>query len=130
MANLLRLEELTKQLTEVENQFKNLFMFTTDLMCMASSDYRLIEINPAWERALGYSRDELLNKIYLDFVHPEDYAATKAVADGLMSKHATSFINRYRHKDGHYVTLEWNASPYSIDDRTYGVARVIKNVPE
>src|SRR5690606_1201541 len=30
-------------------------------------------------------------------------------------------INRYRHKAGHYVTLEWRA--HRLGDRVYGIAR-------
>lgn len=130
MDNLRKLEELTQHLTEVENQFKNLFMFTNDLMCVASSDFRLVEVNPAWTRILGFPREYFINKNYLDMLHPDDVEPTRKVAAGLVDVSVKGFRNRYLHKDGHYVTVEWSACPYTVDGKTYGVARVVEDAPE
>jgi PAS domain S-box-containing protein len=68
-------------------------------------------LNPAWERTLGYSREELTAKRFLDFVHPDDWVGTQDMMSTLVSQRkAIYFENRYRCKDGTYRWLEWTAS--------------------
>ena len=47
---------------------------------------------------------------FIDFVHPDDVAGTMAAAAGLARGEAVlSFENRYRHADGGWRWLSWNA---------------------
>jgi PAS domain S-box-containing protein len=38
-------------------------------------------MNPAFEATLGYSRQELLSRPFLDFIHPDDRIPTKRCND-------------------------------------------------
>ncbi len=51
-----------------------------DLLCIAGFDGYFRRLNPAWERTLGFTAEELLARPYLDFVHPDDREATIAEA--------------------------------------------------
>jgi PAS domain S-box-containing protein len=96
----------------------------TDLLCIAGVDGYFKAVNQAWSEALGYEDGELLQRPFVDFVHPDDrratIAAAKRVANG--SK-LVQFRNRYRCKDGTYKWLAWSASPALSDGSTYAVAR-------
>jgi PAS domain S-box-containing protein len=109
-----------------EEELDRFFMLTLDLMCVAGFDGYFKRLNPAWERVLGYTLDELLSRPYVDFVHPDDRSATTSeaakVRDG---HHVLSFENRYRHKNGSYRWLEWTAVPYPGEGVTYCAARDI-----
>lgn len=85
------------------------FDMTLALLCTARRDGNAFEnINPAWERALGWTREELCSRSFIEFIHPDDLSATFAIIgkmdDGAPAVH---FENRYKHKDGSWVWLSW-----------------------
>jgi len=100
------------------------FALSLDLLCIAGFDGYFKLLNEAWERALGFSREELLAKPFLDFVHPDDREATSAEAAKLaQGQEVLHFENRYRRKDGSYVWLSWTARPFAKEKSLYCVAR-------
>ena len=102
------------------------FALSLDLLCVAGFDGYFKRVNPAWERAFGYSSEELLARPYLDFVHPDDHNPTTTAADKLSSGgRVLSFENRYRAKDGTYRWLQWNAVSLSGEQTIYAAARDI-----
>ena len=81
-------------------------------------------MNPAWERTLGFTREELRARPYLEFVHPDDREATIAEAGKVRAgANAVLFENRYRCQDGSYRWLSWNVTPLGEEGLVYGSAR-------
>jgi PAS domain S-box-containing protein len=94
-----------------------------NLLCIAGTDGYFKYLNPAWEVTLGYTREELLSRPYLEFVHPEDRQATVAEALHIASGRSTiSFENRYRSKDGSYKWLLWSAVVHRETGLIYAIA--------
>jgi PAS domain S-box-containing protein len=58
---------------------KRLFALTHDLMGALDLQGRLVWTNPAWERLLGRSSEELVGTPYLDLLHPDDRERALAV---------------------------------------------------
>jgi len=96
-----------------------------DLIATASFDGFLLRVNPAFERTLGYKPAELTSKPFLDFVHPDDRAATVAAATMQIEagRPVLNFQNRYRAKDGSYRWLEWTSRPDKHAKHMIAVAR-------
>lgn len=91
------------------------------LICITDWEGRFLYVNPAFERVLGYQRDDLVGRAYRDFIHPEDLDTTQAAGDQLRQGSAvTHFENRYRHQDGRYRWLSWTSTANS--DHIYSVA--------
>ncbi|EDX83015.1 PAS fold family [Synechococcus sp. PCC 7335] len=117
--------EIERQKMAAEQQ--SFFSLPLDLTCIASlDDGHFKRLNPAFEETLGYSTNELLSKPFLEFVHPEDKAATKEVAAQLLTGTLiTAFENRYRCKDGSYRWLLWAATAVPEQRSIYATARDI-----
>ena len=122
-----KLHALERAMTErdqVKEELDRFFQLSIDMMCVADFDYRFRRINPAWEKTLGYSQEDLLAKPYLDLVHPDDLEATRHAADGLEAgSNVFSFENRYRCADGTYKWLSWTAVGFMEEKRIYAAAR-------
>ncbi|MDE0506093.1 MAG: PAS domain-containing protein, partial [Candidatus Poribacteria bacterium] len=96
------------------------FTLSLDMLCIASFDGFFVDLNPAWERTLGFTIDELKAKPFIDFVHPDDQESTIAEAETIMAtgKDVVSFENRYQCKDGGYRWILWSAT-VSLEKRLY-----------
>ncbi len=100
------------------------FSVALDLLCVANTEGYFLRLNPSWERIFGHTREELMAKRFLDFVHPDDLERTLQAISTLASQQKIlSFENRYRCKDGTYRWLKWAASP--VDNIIYAAARDI-----
>jgi len=81
------------------------------------------ELSRGWERILGWSREELLAKPFVEFVHPDDRAATVAASMNLgEGGEVVRFVNRYACKDGSYKSISWTSS---VDPNVPPAERVI-----
>lgn len=107
-----------------ERDFALFFDMSVDMLCIAGFDGYFKRLNPAWERTLGWSIEDLLSRPWLDFVHPEDVNSTVAAGDYLMSGRILfTFENRYRCKDGSYRWISWSSFPVAERELIYAVAR-------
>lgn len=108
---------------ETGNRFMEL---SVDMFCVAGFDGFFKNLNPSFEKTLGFTTTELLAKPYLEFIHPDDRTATVVEKDRLEGGKVTfAFENRYLCKDGSYKWLLWNAVSVSQQEAIYAVARDI-----
>ncbi len=95
-----------------EREAERIFDLAFDLLCVADTAGYFTRVNPAFERTLGYSSDELLSRPLLDFVHPDDRDPTRDSLAGLAGgQDVRRFENRYVRRDGSACWLEWSARP-------------------
>jgi PAS domain S-box-containing protein len=95
---------------QTEGALREFIDLSLNLLCITGTDGYFKHVNPAWETTFGFSKEELLSRPYLEFVHPDDREATTAEAAKIASGCNTlSFENRYRCKDGSYKWLLWSA---------------------
>jgi len=101
------------------------FDVSLDLLVIRDLEGRVVRVSQSWQTALGYTPEEMQGTLLLRLVHPDDMPATRQsvleVENRKPGDPVLGQINRYRHKDGNYRTLEWRAQRF--DDRIYGVAR-------
>jgi len=107
-----------------EDELATLFETSRDILGVAGFDGYFRRLNPACERILGFTTEELQARPFMDFVHPDDRASTRAEAAKVAAgSSAVLFENRYRCKDGSYRWLSWNVTPLPEEGQSYGSAR-------
>jgi PAS domain S-box-containing protein len=104
------------------------FAVSIDMLCFLDFNGYFKRLNPAWERTLGFTIDELMSRPFIEFVHPDDRERTlnqnREVRGG---GQALGFQNRYLCKDGSYRWFLWNAAADAEARVIYSVARDITN---
>lgn len=104
------------------------FTLSLDLMCIAGFDGYFKQLNPASENILGFSPQELLAQPFIQFVHPEDRAATLVELERLTTTRDTiNFENRYLCKDGSYKWLCWRLKSIIDKQLIYAIARDVSD---
>jgi len=108
----------------LEDELNRVFNLVPDMICIASMDGYFKKLNPAWEKILGYSTQELLSLPFTDFIHPDDLSHTmNEIEKKLNEQTSLSFTNRYRCKDGSYKWFDWVANPSPDGKLMYAAAR-------
>jgi PAS domain S-box-containing protein len=110
--------------TVPQRQLQKLMEMSEDLFLVATLEGEFLHVNPAWEWTLGYPLDHLKATPFRTLLHPEDVEPTLDVLGALGDgSRVTKFASRWRHQDGHWVWLRWNAVPDADEERIYAVAR-------
>ncbi|MEJ2481884.1 MAG: PAS domain S-box protein [Gemmatimonadota bacterium] len=122
-------DELQHRMLEL-HEFQKFFEVSPDLLCIAGTDGYFKRTNPAFTKVLGWTKEELLSRPFLDLVHPDDVVATdeqiQRLSEGLPT---ISFVNRFRRPDGSWIHLKWNAYPEPASGLMYAVARETSSRP-
>ena len=108
------------------HQLEGFFDVSQDMFCFLDFNGHFRRLNPAWETTLGFTREELMSRPFIEFVHPDDRERTlKQNAEVRGGGRAVHFENRYLCRDGSYRWFLWNAAPRPIERVIYSVARDI-----
>ncbi len=81
-----------------------------DAVCVVDVDGRFLFVSAGFQRIFGYAPAEALGLRTFDLVHPDDRDVTlQAAAEVMAGKPQPHFRNRYVHKDGHTIDVQWSA---------------------
>ncbi len=81
-----------------------------DAVCVVDPEGRLLFVNASFQRIFGYAPDEVVGRQLFSLLHPDDLEMTTGQAERVMAGELQRhFRNRYVHKDGHTVDIQWSA---------------------
>lgn len=105
-----KLGDVFKKANEKLLLYERLFSLMPVLAAIIDFGGYIKLLNPAWEKILGYSVDELQARPFYENIHPSDYEFTMDNLEKVKNNHVTihSVINRFRCKDGSYKWLSWS----------------------
>jgi PAS domain S-box-containing protein len=119
-----------EDLSELKEAHKEREMFmdvSLDMLCIAGVDGYFKQLNPIWMETLGWTKEELVSRPYIDFVHPDDLDETLNAADRLEhGENIIKFTNRYQCKDGSYRWLSWRSYIDIESKKIFAVARDVQ----
>jgi PAS domain S-box-containing protein len=116
---------------EYKKYFEELFLRSIDMVCIAGIDGFFKMVNPAFTTTLGWSRQEMLDKPFIEFVHPDDKSKTVVEMSKISHGHSTiNFRNRYRMKSGEYKVLGWVSTPNIESGIIYAIAHDLTEIME
>ncbi|MDP4285327.1 MAG: PAS domain S-box protein [Bacteroidota bacterium] len=117
----LYLEDLEKTKAEIDKIMSG----SLDMICRIADDDTILKISAASEQILGYRPDELIGKNLFEFLYHEDLEKTKEIANNIVKKKGSvaNYYNRYQHKNGSLVYLEWMATWHQDEKVRYGIGR-------
>ena len=110
-----------------------LLQMASDMFGYINFDGKILPINPAWERTLGYSCEELQSRNWIELVHPDDRQSTEIDLAKLKSGGTVSISieNRVQRSDGDYRHLFWTLTSDRENSRYCVIVRDVtkqKNV--
>ena len=107
-----QLQRIRKRLVERDRLFQLISENAADMIAVVDNDGRRLYNSPAYEKVLGYSKDDLSSSSSIDQVHPSDRERVAAAAAKARSTGKGERLEyRMRHKDGSWRVLESTASP-------------------
>jgi PAS domain S-box-containing protein len=116
------------KLLHVKEEFNNFFELSINLQLISTLEGKIIQINNASKTMLGYDQEELINKSFIDLLHPEDVQRTKDEMTRLKNGEIVYFFeNRYKHKNGNYIHLAWSSSSDKERNLIYASAQNTTN---
>jgi diguanylate cyclase (GGDEF)-like protein/PAS domain S-box-containing protein len=97
--------------TPAPAELERFFTLSTDLLATVGADGHFMHVNPAWERALGWTQAELAGRCASDLVHPADRQRRESVSAhvGEPGYEIVDFEHRFRHGEGGWRWLSWSA---------------------
>jgi PAS domain S-box-containing protein len=104
-------KEAEDKLQQIVSENLRVFNNAVTLNVVAGFDGYFKRVSLSWTTVLGWSELELLSIPFIDLVHPDDVAATRAAIEFISSgNNLFTFENRYRAKDGSYRWLLWSSA--------------------
>ncbi len=112
--------DFQRRITQSEEKYRNLFENAPMGIFVADDESNIVDANPAAEKTLGYSRDELIGKNATELIHPGDLEkiSLKNMRNLIKRKGIGNIERRYITKDGRSLFTEVSLSRlrYHFDD--------------
>ncbi|KPQ20895.1 GGDEF domain-containing protein [Halomonas sp. HL-93] len=114
---------------DLQALYPKLIHLMLDTVFVVDKDNQIIFVSDACESLLGYLPHELIDTQIINYMHPDDLAATRDSITRVMSgKPHIDFRNRYIRKDGGVVHILWSARWYEEEGVRIGVARNVTDL--
>ncbi|MFI5335817.1 MAG: PAS domain S-box protein [Opitutales bacterium] len=102
------LNQATLDGKKAEGRFRDIVHHSEIGMAYFGPANEVLDVNPAYCRMLGYSREELFRLDPFSIIHPDDREKTEGALRRVRAREIDSYrqTKRYRHKAGHYLWVE------------------------
>lgn len=111
-------------LSSTEFELLPFFELTPDLVCIAGKDGYFRKVNQSVIDKLGYTAEELFSRLISSFIHPDDREITHRTRLKMIEgQPLVNFQNRYIHKNGSIIWLEWTSIYFPDKEVVFAIAK-------
>ena len=124
------LEKKNVDLAESEKKYRAIFEESNDVILITTQDGQVVDVNPASETMLGYSREEALKLNTSDaYAHKSDLVN---IRHALLNEGAVrDYELKLKRKDGHEIdAIVSSALRYDEDGSVMGVQSVVRDITD
>jgi PAS domain S-box-containing protein len=117
----------------LRGRFESVFLSSKDAIDYVALDGTIVEVNPAYEKLLGYSREEIVNRVKVTDLTPPEYRELDLEAMSRLVKtgEPVEFEKEYIRKDGSRVPVGLTAfCVRGPSGRVEGFAAVVRDISE
>jgi two-component system cell cycle sensor histidine kinase/response regulator CckA len=116
-------------LKESEEQLRDLFENTSDLIQSVSPDGHFLYVNCEWLNCLKYSKEEIAQLSLSDIIHPEHRESYMKIFKRLLSGEIiTSIETSFISKDGEEIMLEGNVNCKFVNNQPVKTREIFRNI--
>ncbi|NQT32098.1 MAG: PAS domain S-box protein [Candidatus Omnitrophica bacterium] len=121
-------EKTTDELKEKERYYRQLFEYSNDAVFIYDLDGNIIDINDKATEMLGYSKEDLLKKPFLNLHIEGELERTKEAFKSEKGAYSIRFESKFRRKDGEMINVEISSS---VVDLKNGIMQaIVANITE
>ena len=114
-----------------EERLQNFLETAHDLIQSTGPDGRLRYVNPAWERTLGYSREDIEGTPLAGLLHPRcQRRVMKQFADVLDGEETGEILAEFVARDGRTVVCAGRATRHVVDGEAVATQSIFRDVTD
>ena len=113
-------KEAEKALIESEKKYRELVEKINDVIYTTDEEGRINYISPVAERLTGFSPSDMTQKLFTDFVPPDERARIQKLFESASPENERPFECRMVKKEGGFVWIRCNSLPVYENNRLVG----------
>ena len=130
MGSVMGILAIIQDITEkkrAEKEIKRHIELSQDIIITTDIRSKVLSINPAFTRILGWEAHEIISSTYLALTHPEENMINMNAVDAIAAGGSfRNFESRLQHKDGSWIWFNWSVTVISEDGgKIYAIGRDI-----
>ena len=131
-SDITRRKQAEQALQESEEKYRHLVETSDDMIFTVDRMGNFTFMNPALEKHLGYSREELLKMNGFESIHPDDRETVRQAFSRMVENRGTvTYEYRYRTKSGWYINILTSGSVIvGKDGKPAGAFGIARNITE
>ncbi len=115
-----------------EQRFRTIFNDSAIGIALVSTEGKIVEANPALQKMLGFTENELAGKLFVDFTHPEERQIDAELFDDLIHEKFNEYQieKRFICKNGEIIWAQLTNSLIKNVSGEDSVIKMVENVTE
>lgn len=128
--DITELRNTQKQLQENRLLYQSLFQHSQDAVFTFDTKAKIVTINPATERVLGYSIENFKKKSGAELIVKEYLSIHRSCFEKALKGEPQNFEMAVYHQNGHQIFLNVTYLPIIVDQKITGIYSIGKDITE